>query len=63
MHLKYMKKDQIIYLASSVIDIGDIESEFKNSDFIFEGEYETSIVQHCQMENQTAYAYVDSDKE
>ena len=48
-------------LASSVIDIGDIENEFKNSDFIFEGEYETSIVQHCQLENQTAYAYVDSD--
>ena len=53
------RKDNII--ASSVIDIGDIESELKNADFIFEGEYETSIVQHCHLENQTAYAYVDSD--
>lgn len=53
------RKNNII--ASSVIDIGDIESELKNADFIFEDEYETSIVQHCQLENQTAYAYVDSD--
>ncbi len=53
------RKNNII--ASSVINIGDIESEFKNADFIFEGEYETSIVQHCQLENQTAYSYVDSD--
>ena len=53
------RKNNII--ASSVIDIGDIDNEFKNADFIFEGEYETSIVQHCQLENQTAYAYVDSN--
>lgn len=48
-------------IASSVIDIGDVDNEFKNSDYIVEGEYETSIVQHCQLENQTAYAYVDSN--
>lgn len=40
---------------------GDIDAEFKNADYVIEGEYETSIVQHCQMENQTAYAYVDTD--
>ncbi|MDY3360411.1 MAG: xanthine dehydrogenase molybdenum-binding subunit XdhA [Clostridium celatum] len=53
------KEDNII--ASSVINIGDIESEFKKAEYIFEGEYETSIVQHCQLENQSAYAYVDSN--
>lgn len=48
-------------IASSVIEIGSIESEFTNSDYIFEGEYETGIVQHCHLENQTAYSYIDSD--
>lgn len=48
-------------LASSGIVIGDVEEAFKESDYVFEGEYETSIVQHCHMENHTSYAYVDTD--
>lgn len=48
-------------IASSKIEIGDINEEFKNADYVFEGEYETSIVQHCQLECQNAYAYVDEN--
>lgn len=40
---------------------GNVEEDFKNADNIFEGTFETSIVQHCQMENQSAYAYVDCE--
>jgi len=40
---------------------GDIEGDFKAAHHIYEGIYETSIVQHCQLENQTAYAYQDTD--
>ena len=29
-------------IASSKIEIGDINEEFKNADYVFEGEYETS---------------------
>jgi xanthine dehydrogenase molybdenum-binding subunit len=42
-------------------NIGDIDEELKIADHIFEGEYETSVVQHCHIENQTAYAYQDTD--
>jgi len=48
-------------LASGGFAIGDVEEAFKESDHIFEGEYETSIVQHCHLENQTSYAYQDPD--
>jgi xanthine dehydrogenase molybdenum-binding subunit len=41
--------------------IGDVEEEFKNAEHVFEGVYETPIVQHCHIENQSAYAYVDTD--
>ncbi|MDQ7096962.1 xanthine dehydrogenase molybdenum-binding subunit XdhA [Desulfosporosinus sp. PR] len=40
---------------------GDLEAAFQESDFVIEGEYETSIVQHCHLELQTSYAYVDTD--
>lgn len=40
---------------------GNIEEDFKNAEYIFEDDFETSMVQHCQMENHTAYAYVDSE--
>jgi xanthine dehydrogenase molybdenum-binding subunit len=53
------KPDNII--SSFGTQYGDIEEEFENADNVFEGEYETSIVQHCNMENQSAYAYVDVD--
>jgi xanthine dehydrogenase molybdenum-binding subunit len=39
---------------------GDIDAEFRTADRVFEGEFETSIVQHCHLENQTAFAFVDS---
>jgi xanthine dehydrogenase molybdenum-binding subunit len=39
---------------------GDIDAALAASDRVFEGRFETSIVQHCHLEAQTAYAYVDS---
>jgi len=42
-------------------EIGNIEEDFKNADRVFEGVYETSIVQHCHLEIQSAYAYIDTD--
>ena len=48
-------------LAAGGFALGDVEAAFAESEHIFEGEYETSIVQHCHMENQTSYAYVDTD--
>lgn len=40
---------------------GNVEKDFKEAYSIFEDEFETSIVQHCQMENHTAYSYLDSE--
>ncbi|HWQ30309.1 MAG TPA: xanthine dehydrogenase molybdenum-binding subunit XdhA [Negativicutes bacterium] len=42
-------------------EIGDFEEDLKNADHVFEGVYETSIVQHSHLEIQTAYSYVDTD--
>ena len=39
---------------------GDIEAELAQADRVFEGEYETSIVQHCHIENHSAFAYRDT---
>lgn len=41
--------------------IGDVEAAFREAEYIFEDELETSIVQHCQLENHISIAYVDSD--
>ncbi|MDP4158739.1 MAG: molybdopterin-dependent oxidoreductase, partial [Bacillota bacterium] len=49
-------------LASGGFARGDIEEAFKESDYVIEGEYETSIVQHCHLEMQTSYAYLDADR-
>ncbi|GAB6153627.1 xanthine dehydrogenase molybdenum-binding subunit XdhA [Desulfosporosinus burensis] len=49
-------------LASGGYAIGDIEAAFAESDHVIEGEYHTSIVQHCHMENQVSHAYVDADR-
>ncbi|MDA8223454.1 xanthine dehydrogenase molybdenum-binding subunit XdhA [Desulfosporosinus sp.] len=49
-------------LASGGYAIGNLEEALKESDHVIEGEYETSIVQHCHMENQVSHAYVDSDR-
>ncbi|GFN22110.1 xanthine dehydrogenase molybdenum-binding subunit XdhA [Thermanaeromonas sp. C210] len=48
-------------VSSAGYEIGNIEEAFKESDYIFEEEFETSIVQHCQLENHISIAYVDSD--
>ena len=49
-------------LASGGYEMGNIEEAFRESDHVIEGEYETSIVQHCHLENQVSHAYVDSDR-
>lgn len=48
-------------ISSAGYHIGDVEEAFKQCDYIFEDEFETSIVQHCHLENQVSYAYVDTD--
>lgn len=48
-------------LSSFGEEIGNFEEDLKNADRIFEGTYETSIVQHSHLEIQTAYAYIDTD--
>lgn len=53
------KPDNI--LGSIGEEIGDIEADFEKADRVFEGVYETSIIQHCHLEAQSAYAYVDAD--
>ncbi len=54
-----VRPDNII--SSYGEQIGNIEEDFKEADHVFEGVYETSIVQHCHLEIQSAYAYVDSN--
>jgi xanthine dehydrogenase molybdenum-binding subunit len=39
---------------------GDLDGALAQADLVFEKTYETSVVQHCHMECQTAYAYQDS---
>jgi xanthine dehydrogenase molybdenum-binding subunit len=39
---------------------GDLEAELAGADRVFEGDFETSVVQHCHLENHTAFAYRDS---
>ena len=48
-------------VSSFGVSFGDVEKEFEGADRIFEGAYETSIVQHCHIESMSAYAFVDSD--
>ena len=48
-------------IADTVTELGDLDSGFKDSDIIVEHECYTPTVQHCQMENQIAYAYKDVD--
>jgi len=38
---------------------GDFEKALEESDVIVESDYKTSVVQHCHMENHSAYAYMD----
>ena len=48
-------------VSSFGVQFGDVEAEFQSADLVIEGDYETSIVQHCHIESMSAYAYVDSD--
>ena len=43
------------------VQFGDVEAEFRSADEIFEGDYETSVVQHCHIESMSAFAFVDTD--
>jgi xanthine dehydrogenase molybdenum-binding subunit len=38
---------------------GDLEADLARADRVFEGEFETSIVQHCHLESISAFARVD----
>ena len=48
-------------VSSFGVQFGDVEAEFQAADHIFEGTFETSMVQHCHLESVSAYAYVDTD--
>ena len=48
-------------ISSFGYSFGDVEKEKEKSGVIFKGLYKTDIVQHCQIENQTSYAYLDTD--
>jgi len=39
---------------------GDLDGALAGADHVFEGQFETSIVQHCHLENHTAFAFVDT---
>lgn len=50
-------------LAHTSYEIGDYEKAIKEEGLIkFEGEYETSPVKHCHIENPISYAYVEGGK-
>jgi len=38
---------------------GEVTEVLKGAQIVVEGQYKTSIVQHCHMENHTAFAYMD----
>ena len=48
-------------LGSTTFRIGDFEAESRDADHIFEGEFETAVVQHCHLESMSAFAFVDTD--
>ncbi|SFD30756.1 xanthine dehydrogenase molybdenum-binding subunit XdhA [Clostridium uliginosum] len=49
-------------LSSFGSEIGNVEEDLKKADRVFEGKFETSMVQHCHMENHSTYVYVDSEE-
>ncbi len=42
-------------------EVGDVEIELKEADKVFTCKFNTSTVQHCHLENHSAYAYMESD--
>ena len=49
-------------ISDAGFQFGDQAKAWQEAELVFENEYETSIVQHCQMENHISYAYLDSDQ-
>ena len=48
-------------LGNNGYQVGDVEESFQKADHVFEDHYVTSMVQHCAMENHSAYAYIDNN--
>lgn len=48
-------------VGSDNYQLGDVEEAFSQADYVFEDNFATSTVQHCAMENHTAYAYIDNN--
>lgn len=48
-------------IADTEYTLGDIEEAYTESDFVFEDSFKTSVVQHCHLENQVSYAYIDDN--
>jgi len=48
-------------LASFGSESGNVEEDFKLAHKIYKDKFKTSMVHHCQMENHTAYSYVDGE--
>ncbi|MDA3789033.1 MAG: molybdopterin-dependent oxidoreductase, partial [Desulfobacula sp.] len=38
---------------------GDVDAVLEKADYVDEGKFETTMVQHCHLENHIAYAYMD----
>lgn len=53
------RKDNII--SSFGNGVGNIEKELREAEKVFTGKFNTSTVQHCHLENHSAYAYMESD--
>ena len=53
------KRTKNILKEHAYVAGGDWEQAKDNSDHLIEGFYETQILQHCHLENHTAYAYID----
>ncbi|MCI5530476.1 MAG: xanthine dehydrogenase molybdenum-binding subunit XdhA [Blautia sp.] len=54
------KKDNI--LARSNFFIGDVDKGLKESSAVVKRSYKTSIVQHCHIENNISYAYMEKGR-
>ncbi len=53
------KKTKNIVKEHAFVAGGDWEQAREESDYLIEGVYETQVLQHCHLENHTAYAYMD----
>jgi xanthine dehydrogenase molybdenum-binding subunit len=42
--------------------VGNVEDGFKSSDFVYEAEYRTPIVQHCSLEPHVSLVYLDENE-